>query len=66
MKNEERPSESREVKVKDPARQSWYNVKRLAQGLLRHPENVNRGAQQIISIADSNLKSRLKVTDSEN
>jgi hypothetical protein len=52
--------QSREVnrahKSEEPTRQSWYNVKRLAQTILRHPEEASRQAKQIISIADSHLE----------
>jgi hypothetical protein len=53
--------QSREVnrarKSEEPTRQSWYDVKRLAQAILRHPEaDATRQAKQIISIADSHLE----------
>lgn len=52
--------QSREVnrarKGEEPARQSWYDVKRLAQAILRHPEDAGRQAKQIITIADSQLE----------
>jgi hypothetical protein len=57
MNEREQEREStRAQKVKDPARQSWYNVKRLAQAILRRPEDLDRLAKQIISTADNNLE----------
>lgn len=53
---EQKGQSTRTQKVKDPARQSWYNVKRLAQAILRRPEDVSRLAKQIITTADSNLE----------
>jgi hypothetical protein len=55
-KEEQRGDPARAQKPKDPERQSWYNIKRLAQAILRHPENVYREVKQIISIADSHLE----------
>ncbi|HEV7377994.1 MAG TPA: hypothetical protein VGN95_25160 [Pyrinomonadaceae bacterium] len=42
-------------KASDPARQRWYDVKRLAQRLQRHPEELTRLTSQIISTADAQL-----------
>jgi hypothetical protein len=44
--------------LKGPAREWLYNIKRLAQALRRHPDSVHveRQAQQIISIVDSQLE----------
>jgi hypothetical protein len=54
MQSRTKVEESKEKR--DPQRQSWYNVRRIAQRILRHPEDVNRLAQQIISTADSQLE----------
>jgi len=55
-KMQDRTKDKESKEKRDPQRQSWYNVRRIAQRILRHPEDVNRLAQQIISTADSQLE----------
>lgn len=56
MKEQEQRRESNGARdLKDPTRQSWYNVRRLAQRLQRHPEEASRIASQIISTANAEI-----------